>query len=1153
MDVDVLTTVYEGRDTADRETAERVKSRARETTTTLEQEERKRNAAAESLQRQRSAAVLQQLQKEEQERVRVMQQGAQAQQNLLGRFLPAGLQSSIFNLQGLANDIRAISAAEQAAGEAGGDLTKVSAGAAGALGGLAEVAGPLAVALAVVAAEEAVLVGAFIAGGAAIYELTSTAGEAGEKLYELHVKTGLSVETLSALDSGARLTGGSVERLGMGLVIFNRNLEAARQGTGRQKDAFKDLNVDLRDHEAVLGALFEKLRAAQLQGNGTAVAMQYFGRSGAEMLKIVEASGGSLEKFKQQLAGADELITGEQATAAHEYEESWRRIGLQLTAIERQLGFRLLPAVEEVAKGTNDALKESEGAWEAFGFVVDGVGRFIKGNVGTIIEQMNELRAAIVLVNEAATGLPHPVSTAQSYLVAPGEEAVPAPKMPSMKDMAAGLPEVTDEETAKGVAAQAQHDFAEAQRKLEAAKAELARVQAVTPSMTSEAFQNMQQAAADATRAQLTYLQAQIQAKEFERKAVVETDDPKKVREQREKVNDEITKLEDQKRSVRQKADDEALQQQQQFQQKQLQLQRDAINSTAQMAAREAQSVYQYRLHAAQQSYEEGLSSLATYVKAEHDLLAQHHEQTLEALGRELTAAGTVTDPQQRAKQQAEVNAKITEENRKFQQQSDDIDFKRREQERTALKAHNEALIALHEQADQRELEEMKLTGATATEIEEERARRELLIMHNRMLLAYQERDRFQRDDPRYRAAQDEVDKLMEEASRQSDEHFQKMADARMEDTRNAQQYAETLRAVNKQIEESNQSVRQSQIEALRAFPASDDAARAMQTALDLAKEQTRSAAELAALYNQRTLAGVTRDTDTDPIKRREAANQYDALSREIEAKEREHQQRMTDIRHKAAEEERQDRLKKEEDISKILIAGLDAFDGHWGNIWKAMAQTAIGEVRQIADELAKSGLEAILDPNHKTRGSAAGGLVGSITNMILKQFGLLDTGMQAADVAATTANTTATVANTAALLDVAAAIGVSGGGTGGGAVGLGVSLLTGLLGGIGGGFMKGGIGGGTIGKVTPHATGGRGYSGLMEVGEQGPELIDLLGSGDIYTAAQTNDIVMKGGRGGDTINIVMPRMQSRSYVQRRAMREGAEMVSSLVGQRRKH
>jgi hypothetical protein len=171
----------------------------------------------------------------------------------------------------------------------------------------------------------------------------------------------------------------------------------------------------------------------------------------------------------------------------------------------------------------------------------------------------------------------------------------------------------------------------------------------------------------------------------------------------------------------------------------------------------------------------------------------------------------------------------------------------------------------------------------------------------------------------------------------------------------------------------------QSQIDALGESQFNRGAAIEAQRVLDRAMETARSARTKAGLFEQR------RQQDVNP-NRSDAVQIVKAINAQIEAEERQHQQRLIDIDRKAAEERRQQLVDVANDIAGILTSGLEQFDGTWRSVWTSMLDSALSVIRQIGAELMKLSLEGLL--TGKTGGSSAGGIVGWLTNSIVGALG---------------------------------------------------------------------------------------------------------------------------------------------------------------------
>lgn len=442
----------------------------------------------------------------------------------------------------IAESQKAIASAERAAAGAAQAVQSTTASLAaaekeaasftGQLGSVASALGPAALGVGVLVAAEAALVTALV-------KTTFEVAAASDQIYEMSVKTGLSVETLSALDSGARLAGTTLDKLSAGLVILDKNTAAAATGTGKNAAAFKALNVDLTNNEAVLTAVFNRLASLPRGAEQSAEAVKFFGRSGAEMLKVVNEAGASLDDFKRKLTETGLLLTGPEAEAAHKFEESWRRVGLQVSAIERQFGNQTIPALDQLGRVSTTTMG---GAEKDLSLATVAGAAFA--------QQIREITNSVIILETAFAPTLKLLQTFSDYTHTPTGGEVPAPKMPALGPVTATP--VTDAQQAEELVQVAKREAAEAQRQAEATTAAQKRMVAEGATTAAAAAQVEIEATRKATEAKVGLLMAEKQL--LEQREKEETDSEKSA-----KLKGEIEDKEQQIANERSKAEQERL------------------------------------------------------------------------------------------------------------------------------------------------------------------------------------------------------------------------------------------------------------------------------------------------------------------------------------------------------------------------------------------------------------------------------------------------------------------------------------------------------------------------------------------------------------------------------------------------------------------
>ncbi len=235
--------------------------------------------------------------------------------------------------------------------KAGVELSAVATASTSAGASLAAMAGPAAIAVVAIAANVAIVVSLT----KALFDLAKASADYQGKLFDLSQQTGVSVETLSALEVVARTTGGSIESLTQSLGIFQKNLEAASEDAdSKAGKAFKKLGVDATDTEQALRQTIAALARMPEGFKQTAAAIEVFGRGGKAFLAIAKESKGDLDAVLDRLKKLG-LVTTEQARQADEFNDQLTLLEIQL----RGVGTEAVPVFLDALKDLSTTLEQN--------------------------------------------------------------------------------------------------------------------------------------------------------------------------------------------------------------------------------------------------------------------------------------------------------------------------------------------------------------------------------------------------------------------------------------------------------------------------------------------------------------------------------------------------------------------------------------------------------------------------------------------------------------------------------------------------------------------------------------------------------------------------------------------------------------------------
>lgn len=195
-----------------------------------------------------------------------------------------------------------------------------------------------------------------IASIAGITALVKKQIEAGDNMNDLAQKTGVPVEMLAKFGKAASVSGTDLESVAKATAKFSRALYE-----GKADKALEDLGISAKDASGNLKsadqAMLEVADKFKTMDDGprkVAIAMQLFGKSGAEMIPMLNEGGKAIE------AMGTKMTTGF-AKQADEYSDKLTLLTGKVGGLVRGLTVSLLPALIKIT----DAVTEGVTAFNA--------------------------------------------------------------------------------------------------------------------------------------------------------------------------------------------------------------------------------------------------------------------------------------------------------------------------------------------------------------------------------------------------------------------------------------------------------------------------------------------------------------------------------------------------------------------------------------------------------------------------------------------------------------------------------------------------------------------------------------------------------------------------------------------------------------------
>lgn len=229
-------------------------------------------------------------------------------------------------------------------------------------------------------------IGVAVVGAAAgLAALTKAAIDNADELGKASQKMGMTVEALSRLQYAAKLSGVELSGLQTGMNALARNMAAG-------SDAFKQLGVSitnsdgsLRSSRSVIGDIADRFAGMEDGATKTALAMEIFGRSGADLIPLLNGAAAGLDAMDREADNVGATISGTTAKAAERFNDTIAKIQATMGGVVNKIMVAVLPALQSVA----DTM-----ASPAFAEAAAGLGQAIVSGLSVAIQVVTGLTNA---------------------------------------------------------------------------------------------------------------------------------------------------------------------------------------------------------------------------------------------------------------------------------------------------------------------------------------------------------------------------------------------------------------------------------------------------------------------------------------------------------------------------------------------------------------------------------------------------------------------------------------------------------------------------------------------------------------------------------------------------------------------------------------
>jgi phage-related minor tail protein len=197
---------------------------------------------------------------------------------------------------------------------------------------------------------------------AALYGATSIVGfvksqiDLADATGKMAQKIGLSVEELSKLQYAAKLADVDAQQLQGGLVRLSKGMIEAANGTGQARNAFAAMGIVVKNTDGtikssgqVLNEVANKFAGYEDSATKTALAVQLFGRAGADLIPLLNAGADGIKEAGDELERFGAVISTNAAKNAELFNDNLTRLSTVGSAFGKSIANDIIPYLNQLA------------------------------------------------------------------------------------------------------------------------------------------------------------------------------------------------------------------------------------------------------------------------------------------------------------------------------------------------------------------------------------------------------------------------------------------------------------------------------------------------------------------------------------------------------------------------------------------------------------------------------------------------------------------------------------------------------------------------------------------------------------------------------------------------------------------------------------
>lgn len=265
------------------------------------------------------------------------------------------------------------------------------------------------------ASTAAIAVGSATAVGKKMYNVAESTAAAGDQVDKMSQKLGLSRDGYQQWSYVMSQSGVDINNCTAGLKTLTNMVDDAKKGSSTAVDAFDKLGIsvdDLKDksREDIFSMTVSGLQGVQDENVKAAVANDLLGKSGQNLLPLLNSTAGQTELLKKKASDLGMVMSDEAVTAAVNFTDSLDTLKTSASGFKNKIGAEFLPGLTMITDGLTGVINGTEGAGDQVANGVTNIVNKISGALPTIVSGIGGLASSLseqlpIMLNGLLTGI----------------------------------------------------------------------------------------------------------------------------------------------------------------------------------------------------------------------------------------------------------------------------------------------------------------------------------------------------------------------------------------------------------------------------------------------------------------------------------------------------------------------------------------------------------------------------------------------------------------------------------------------------------------------------------------------------------------------------------------------------------------------------